>query len=287
MIWLAFAILTAFFESLKDVLSKHSLNQLDTYVVGWASMLFTALFLLPVLLIVHIPPLGPHFGLALICGGSLNVVAYTLYIKALKASDLSLTVPMVTLTPLFLLVTSPLILHESASFADVVGICLIVIGAYVLNLKARSQGYFAPIRALFRELGPRLMLIVAFIWSFTSTFDKIGVHNSSPIFWAFALFTFLAIGMLPIALYKSRPHLHQIGDNLGILSSIGLCTAIAVACQMMAVNLTLLTNVIAIKRTSALMSVYLGYLIFKEKGVQERLLGAVVMVTGVIVMTVW
>ncbi len=287
MIWLAFAILTAFFESLKDVLSKHSLNQLDTYVVAWASMVFTTLFLLPVLLIVHIPPLGPQFGLALLGGGSLNVIAFTLYIKAIKASDLSLTVPIVTLTPLFLLVTSPLILHESASFADIIGICLIVVGSYVLNLRARSQGYFAPVRALFREPGTRLMLIVAFLWSFTSTFDKVGVQNSSPIFWAFALFAYLALGMLPIALYKSRPHLHQIGNNLGILSAIGVCTAISVAFQMWAVSLTLLTNVIAIKRTSALMSVYLGHVIFKEKGLQERLLGSAIMVTGVIVMTVW
>ena len=286
MIWLAFAILTAFFESLKEVLSKHSLNKLDTYVVGWASMTFTALFLLPVLLIIHIPPIGPQFGLALVAGGSLNVVAFTLYIKAIKASDLSLTVPMVTLTPLFLLVTSPLILHESASFADMIGIGLIAIGSYVLNLKARSQGYFAPVRALFREPGTRLMFLVAFIWSFTSTFDKVGVQNSSPIFWAFALFAFLAVGMLPIALYKSRAHLHQISDNLGILSAIGLFTAISVAFQMMAVNLTLLTNVIAIKRCSALMSVYLGHVIFKEKGLQERLLGAVIMVIGVIVMTI-
>jgi drug/metabolite transporter (DMT)-like permease len=287
MIWLAFAILTAFFESLKDVLSKHSLNKLDTYVVAWASMLFTALLLLPVLWIVHIPPLGPQFWLALLGGGSLNVVAFTLYIKAIKVSDLSLTVPMVTLTPLFLLVTSPWILRESASLADVIGICLIVAGSYVLNLKARSAGYFAPVRALFREPGTRFMFLVALLWSFTSTFDKIGVQNSSPIFWAFALFTFLAVGMLPIALYKSRPHLHQIGDNLGILSAIGLCTATAVAFQMWAVNLTLLTNVIAIKRTSALMSVYLGHLIFKEKGLQERLLGAAVMVVGVIIMTLW
>jgi uncharacterized membrane protein len=287
MIWLAFAILTAFFESLKEVLSKHSLNQLDTYVVSWAAMMFTALFLLPVLWIVHLPPLGPHFGWALLGGGSLNLVAFTFYMRAIKASDLSLTVPLVTLTPLFLLVTSPLILHESASFADVIGIGLIVAGSYGLNLKARSQGYFAPMRALLREPGPRLMLAVAFIWSFTSTFDKVGVQNSSPIFWAFALFTFLALGMLPIVLYKSRPHLHQFGANLGILSAIGLCTAISVAFQMMAVNLTLLTNVIAIKRTSALMSVYLGHVIFQEKGLQERLLGAAVMVAGVIVMTVW
>jgi uncharacterized membrane protein len=287
MIWLAFAILTAFFESLKDVLSKHSLNKLDTYIVGWASMMLTALFLLPLLLFIPLPVLGPQFWPALLCGGSLNVVAFTLYIKAIKISDLSLTVPMVTLTPLFLLVTSPLMLQESASWVDMIGISCIVMGSYVLNLRDRAQGFFAPIRALFRQPGPRFMLMVAFIWSFTSAFDKIGVKNSSPIIWAFSLFTFLALGMLPIAIYKSRRYFHQVFDNLSILTLIGLCSAISVAFQMMAVNITLLTNVIAIKRTSALMSVYLGHLIFHESGLRERLLGSAIMVAGVIVMTLW
>jgi uncharacterized membrane protein len=287
MIWLAFAILTAFFESLKDVSSKHYLKTLDVYIVAWVANIFAVIFLIPMLLISGIPVINPQFWIALLIGGSLNVVAFTLYIKAIQASDLSLTVPLVTLTPLFLLLTSPLIVHEYPTLADAIGIFHIVIGSYVLNLRERRNGYFAPLKALLRNKGSRFMLMVAFLWSITSNFDKLGVVNSSPLCWSTALYGFLAVGMSPIALYKSRQKFDQIVPNLKPLMTIGLFHAIAITFQMIAVTYTLVTQVIAIKRTSALISVLFGHWLFKENGLRERLTGAAIMVFGVIVMTLF
>ena len=47
-------------------------------------------------------------------------------------------------------------------------------------------------------------------------------------------------------------------------------------------TLTLVAYVIAIKRTSVCFGVLWGHLIFHEKGMKERLTGAVVMVLGVV-----
>jgi uncharacterized membrane protein len=52
--------------------------------------------------------------------------------------------------------------------------------------------------------------------------------------------------------------------------------------QMTAINLTLVSYVISIKRTSVIMSVLFGYFIFKEKGLKERLTGTSIMVIGVL-----
>lgn len=287
MIWLAFAILTAFFESLKDVSSKHSLKSLDVYIVAWVANIFAVIFLIPLLLLAGIPKIEPQFWIALLVGGSLNVVSFTLYIRALQVADLSLTVPLVTLTPLFLLVTSPLIVQENPTFADAIGISLIVVGSYVLNLRERKNGYFAPLRALFRNQGSRFMLMVAFIWSITSNFDKVGVVNSSPLFWSTALYSYLAVGMFPIAFFNSRRKFAQILPNLKPLMLIGFFHATAITFQMIAVSYTLVTQVIAIKRMSALISVLFGHFLFHERGLRERLFGAVVMVLGVIVMTLF
>ncbi|BAU13840.1 hypothetical protein LEP3755_43830 [Leptolyngbya sp. NIES-3755] len=287
MIWLAFAILTAFFESLKDVSSKHSLKNLDVYIVAWVANIFAVIFLVPLLLLSGVPKIEPQFWIALFIGGSLNVVSFILYVRALQVADLSLTVPLVTLTPLFLLVTSPLIVHENPTGADAIGILLIVIGSYVLNLRERKNGYFAPLRALVRNQGSRFMLMVAFIWSITSNFDKIGVVHSSPLFWSTALYSYLAVGMFPIAVFNSRRKFHQILPNLKPLMLIGFFHAIAITFQMIAVTYTLVTQVIAIKRMSALISVLFGHFLFHERGLRERLLGAAIMVFGVIVMTLF
>jgi len=54
---------------------------------------------------------------------------------------------------------------------------------------------------------------------------------------------------------------------------------------MKAISLTLVAYVIAIKRTSVIISVIFGHSIFKEKGIKERLLGAIIMVIGVLFIT--
>jgi uncharacterized membrane protein len=51
---------------------------------------------------------------------------------------------------------------------------------------------------------------------------------------------------------------------------------------MQALTLTFVVRVIALKRTSVLMGVLFGHFIFKEKDIQERLLGAGIMIVGVL-----
>lgn len=281
--WFTFSLFTVFFESTKDVFSKRSLREdADEDVVSWSMRFFALPFLIPLLFFVGFPSLGKQFLIALFIGGSLDVITTILYMKAIKNSDLSVAVPMVTFTPLFLLITSPLILGEFPKFFGLIGIILIVTGSYLSNIKEKRKGYLAPFRAILMGIGPRLMLAVAFIWSISSNIDKIGVRNSSPIFWVVAMSTFTALVMFPIMLIKSGRNRNQIQKSLRSLIPIGLCSAMTSIFQMTAINLTLVSYVISIKRTSVIMSVLFGYFIFKEKGVKERLTGASIMVIGVL-----
>ena len=286
--WLLFASLTAFFEACKDATGKQSLKTLDEYSVLFGSMSAGAIFLLPVLWISGIPTIQPGFWVALLIGGSLNILAFTLYVRALKLADLSLTVPLVTLTPLFLLVTSPLIVQEWPTGADGLGVGLLVIGSYVLNLGAdRTRGLLAPLLAMAHNPGSRLMLCVAFIWSITSNFDKIGVVNSSPLFWALSLFVVIAAGMIPFVFFSGRSLSVVTAELIGqwqILVTTGGLNAIAIAFQMLALPLAPVAQVIAVKRMSALLSVLIGHFFFGEKGLQARLTGAAIMVSGVVIM---
>ncbi|MEG4853878.1 EamA family transporter [Microcoleus sp. B5-D4] len=282
MTWLILGLLTAFFEAVKDVFGKQNLKKSDEYVVAWSLSFFSVIFLIPWVLYTGIPPLNSHFWLALLIGGSINAVTSLLYIKAIKVSDLSLTLPLVALTPLFMLVTSPLIVGEYPKIFDYIGILLIVLGSYLLNIKEKSKGYLAPFKALLDEPGPKLMLIVALLWSIASNFDKIGVTNSSPIFWLFSLFGTISVLLLPVLLHKTPNPGRKILKQLPMLAAMGSFNAIGVLFQMQALTLTFVVQVIAIKRTSVLMGVLFGHLIFKEKDIQQRLLGAGIMILGVL-----
>ena len=282
MTWLTLGILTAFFEAVKDVFGKHNLQKSDEYVVAWSLSFFSVIFLLPWVLYTGIPALNSQFWLALLTGGSINAVTAILYMKAIKLSDLSLTLPLVALTPLFMLVTSPLIVGEYPNFFDYIGILLIVAGSYLLNIKEKSKGYLAPFKALLDEPGPKLMLIVAFLWSIASNCDKIGVTNSYPIFWVFSLFGTMSVLLLPVLLHKTPNLGRQILKQLPMLAAMGFINATGVIFQMQALTLTFVVRVIALKRTSVLMGVLFGHFIFKEKDIQQRLLGAGIMILGVL-----
>ncbi|MEO1622088.1 MAG: EamA family transporter [Cyanobacteria bacterium J06632_3] len=312
--WLFFASLTAFFEACKDATGKQSLKVLDEYSVLFSFMAVGVVVLLPLLLIQGVPTVQAGFWLALAIGGSLNILAFTLYVRALKLADLSLTVPLVTLTPLFLLVTSPLILQEWPTWADAVGVVLLVVGSYVLNLNflnlnvlnrrlgkpgRRSMlAFLAPLTRMMRNPGSRLMLCVAFIWSITSNFDKIGVMNSSPLFWAIALFAVIAVGMVPFVFLANGSTSQRESRGRGGLSTLrpmlrqwrllgitGGFNAIGIVFQMLALTMAPVAQVIAVKRMSALLSVLFGHFLFNETGLRERLLGATIMVSGVVVMS--
>ena len=73
--------------------------------------------------------------------------------------------------------------------------------------------------------------------------------------------------------------------DLRLLFAVGLFSALAIVTQYIAITTLLVPYVIAIKRTSTIMSVLFGYLIFKEKGIKGRLFGAAIMVMGVILIT--
>ena len=290
MTWFILAFLAAFFDSVKGVFSKKSVKTIDEYIVSWALRFFTLLFLLSAFLFIKIPQIGDQFLIALLIGGSINAITTVLVIKALKYSDLSIIAPIITFTPLFLLVTSPIITGEFPTVLGLIGVFLIVFGSYMLNIKKKSIGYLAPFKALLNERGARLMLLAAFLWSITANIDKIGVQNSSPIFWAISVNAYITLIMFPIMLHRVRLYKTNKAlilsknflSGLRNLVMIGLCSSIVLACQMTAINMVLVIYVISIKRMSAVISVLFGHFIFKEKNIGERLVGSVIMVVGVL-----
>ena len=130
------------------------------------------------------------------------------------------------------------------------------------------------------------MLCVAFIWSITSNFDKIGVVNSSPLMWAIALFSMIAIGMVPFVFFREKSQgLMPIAKQWKLLAVTGGFNAVGITFQMLALPLASVAQVIAVKRMSALLSVLFGHFFFGEKGMKARLLGASIMVSGVMIMS--
>ncbi|HLF18826.1 MAG TPA: EamA family transporter [Candidatus Omnitrophota bacterium] len=279
--WILLGFLTALFTTLQEIVTKKIVGKIDPYVIAWSWLFFSLPFYLVVFLKEPMPVIGPQFWKAVIVSTVILSVACVYYVKAIQVSDLSLCVPMLAFTPLFLLVTSPLLVNEFPTPIGLVGVVVIVIGSYILNIKDRAKGWLMPFKDLITQRGPRYMLIVAFLFSIGANMDKIGVVNSSPIVWIFTLNLSVCVILTFVMLKKSSNIFPQLKSQFGWLCLAGFYNGAAILFQMVAIQMTLVPYLIAVKRTSALMTVFYGLLILKEEGLKERLLGAFLMVLGV------
>lgn len=283
--WFPSAFLTALFESFSNVLGKRGAQKINTLSAAWSAKFFSIFIILPIAMINNFfIPTHTTFWIALFATSSLNTITSILFIKAIKDSPLSLTLPIVTFTPAFLLITSPLIVGEFPAPLGILGVLLVFAGSYILNLSKRVHGPFEPILSIFRQEGPRLMFIVAFIWSISSNIDKIGVKNSNPFI--FSLFNALTVMVfLTFVLRMRGVSLMAVFKNSKILAPIGITSGLTHVFQMIAISQTLVPYVISVKRLSTFFGALWGYFFFKEKDIKERLLGTVIMIAGVVLIT--
>lgn len=281
MIWVVLMISAAFLQAAKDAFLKRAMADVDVLVATWSYCLVTSVLLAGMLFSTGFPPVGTRFWWLVIVSGVFGGLNLVLYITAVKASDLSLTLPMLALSPLFMLITSPLMIGEFPDPAGLFGIVLIVAGSYALNLRRFTDGFFAPFKALLDHKGPRLMLLVSFLWSLFANVDRMGLDVSAPIPWVFSIYLATTVFLTPLVLWRAAAPISQVRRHPRKILVAGACEAISLAFQMYALTMTLVSYVIAVKRLSAVFGVLIGALIFKEPGLAERLFGAALMVAGV------
>ncbi len=281
--WIFLAFLVAVLTSVQDVLAKKISSKVSPYVTAWAWPFFSipvpGCFLFTQKTVI----LGPLFWPVLFAGTVSLTVASLFFFKAIEAADLSLSIPMLSFTPLFLLVTSPLMLHEVPSVVGLIGIFLILAGSYVLFYDPSNGNPLTPLRALLRSRGTRYMLIVAVLFSIGGNIDKIGVMQSSPLVWSIALNTAVSVFLGVIMLLKVKEPLKQIRSKWPVFLLIGGTMGLVMVFQMQAILMTKVSYVIAVKRTSVVMSSLWGVIFFGEKGGRRRLLAVLLMVAGVFV----
>lgn len=286
MLWLGLALLTALSTSLVEVFSKQGLEELDEYVISWTSGLAVFL-LLPALFWTGLPEPSLKLGIVWFASGGLNVLALVMYIKAIKYAPLSIVAPLKTLTPALLLLTSPILVQEVAPLLGIIGVGLIVVGVYVLQAPRKGESWLAPLKALWHNRGARLMLGVNLVWSIVANVDAMGTRMTDPWTWSVLSRGGILAGTSLLLVFRTRVHkqLQELGQHKAVLLPLLLCWALASVTQMAAMDLTLVSYVIAVKRTSAVMSVFFGAYLFKEKSLGKRLIGAVLAVAGVVVLS--
>jgi len=208
------------------------------------------------------------------------MVAIILHFRAIHVSPLSLTLPFLSFTPVFVLFTGDIILDEKLSSLGVMGMLLVVVGGYVLNLDSTKFGVLGPIKAIFKEPGSVLMIIVAALYGFVSVGGKVLILNSSPLYAALLLFTLLGILIPLILIGVGKASLKVITQKPLLGLGSGVIVFIEILCHNLAISMIAAAYMITIKRMAGIFSVLYGWILFGERGIRYRLIGTGIMTAG-------
>ena len=282
MLWVIYSLLSAFTFSTADAFTKKASDGIDRNILTLSRFLYGAPIALLMLFFAQIPRIDAGFWSVMAVIIPLEILAWILYIKAIRESQLSLVAPIISFTPVFLVATSFLIIGELPSLSGLAGILLVASGAYILNFKTLRHGIFDPITSIFREKSSLYMLIVAFLFSITSTLSKITVQKSSAVFSSSAYLLAMSMSFFAISFFKSRSKMPQLKAHARDLAPIGLFYGSMAIFHNMAITLTLVPYMMSIKRTSSIFSVFYGHFWFKEHNMKNRMAGALVMLIGAI-----
>ncbi len=287
MTWFYYSELTAFFSATAAAFSKKAVENTDVYTVAWVRYGYALPFLLCALMFIELPSLDMTFFAVNAVLIPLEVLAIIFYIRAIKFSDLSLTLPFLALTPVFLIGTSFLMLGERPDRSGVTGILLVTLGAYLLNVHTTREGVLGPLHAILNEEGSILMVVVAFIYSVTSNLGKIAVLHSSPTFYAIFHPATMSVALLPFLMLKPNAGLRKVLARPILFTSIGISQVLMFITHNMAIQLVEVPYMISVKRTSLIFGVLYGWILFREINIGERLLGSIVMLAGVALITIF
>jgi drug/metabolite transporter (DMT)-like permease len=232
---------------------------------------------------VHLSPV-PTFLIYLLLNVLLISGVTLLYFKALQITPLSMCVPFLSFTPVFLIPTGFVILGEIPSPLKALGVALIVVGSLVMHRRLFAQGPMAPVRAVLREKGSRYMLLVSFIFSITNPLDKKLVTMSDVFTEAFAYGLGLAIAFWIMGRAKKGDFANAARANWKWIFLAGLLDAVALLTQLGSYAYIPVVITVSIKRAGIVLAVFSGWLFFHERNITDQVIAASVMFCGVLIL---
>jgi transporter family protein len=299
------ALAASVLTSLLSILNKQLLREARPALVAWAvnaaslPILAAGTVLLTSCTLpggvpscrVSLPQVDAVFFAALLLSAALNWAATLLSIQALRRADASLVTPLLTFNPAFTLLLPWLTLGERPGVRQAAGVAIILLGSYLLEVEATSTGLLAPIAVLLRRPGAVFAILASALWGITTVLEKLAIEHVTPpsgplVALAGTLLTVLLL--TPGAWWGGRR-----ADSSALQRRFGglerhpraflltaLLAGIAPLFGFTAIATGLVGYVTAPFKLSSVLTVVWARLFLGEGSLRQRLLGAVVMGAG-------
>ncbi len=221
----------------------------------------------------------------------LNWAATVLSTKALAQANASLVGPLLNFNPAFTLLIAIVTLGEIPGIRQTLGVTIILIGAYLLEVKQARTGLLVPLQVLLHQPGTMLAVVASALWGTTTVLEKLSIEHMTPPSGPFVALVgtlLLVVLLTPSAFWlsdqKETHAAHSMFAGLRAhrrdLAAAVLLAGIAPLFGFTAIALGLVGYITTLFKLSAVFTILWARLFLGEGNLRSRLLGAVVMLIG-------
>lgn len=286
--WFYLALFFAVYSSISTIIVKKLTKSIHPFHLSAVLLSATIPFMIVLVFLTGgLPETSISLYAFMFVSGVLDAIAFTLTFYALLISPISIVTPIASITPVFTTLFAAFTLNEIPTPVKLTGILLIVIGMYVLNIVKIKHGFFLPIQKLFSDRGVQLYFVANLIFAVTPIFQKLAIQETipqRPIFPSLIGMVFVVLIMVIVSYFfgKKKWEVYSIKLNAKLIIPLGLLSAIGQLAAYTAFSQAELGYVTSVFRLSTLFTVLAGGIIFKEKNLFYRFIGAFIMVIGAI-----
>ena len=226
---------------------------------------------------------GPEPGYWLPALGSvaLNVAANLLLLQGMRIAPLSVTVPLLSLTPAFATLLAIPLLGERPTWQGSIGILMVIAGAVWLHWQPREgEAHPGDTGAL---KGALMVALTALCWSMTIPLDKMALERAAAPFHGLVSNAGVAVAVLAVLLVQGRfADVGRVRAVPGLLVLALFVSSLALGLQFLALPHVYVGTVETLKRgIGNFMALLSGRIFFGEAVTPGKLLAVMVMAVGV------
>lgn len=274
-------LFAAMLHAIWNMLAKRSIDN-QTFLIG--SVALSTLMLAPFALMRWQPIPAQAWGI-IVLSAALEATYYVLLGKAYKGGDLSLVYPISRgSSPMFVTLLAVFVLGERIAPIGVIGILLTVVGIYVVHLKSFAKdALLEPFRAIANSRVSQLALLTGMTIAGYSAVDKVGVGMVDPVLYIFLVFTLSIVMLSPFMLLKKREALRvEWRANWRTMLLVGAMIAGGYLLILIILSTNKVSYATSVRSASVVFGALLGLVVLKEPLGDKKLLGAVIIFTGII-----
>lgn len=286
--WIAAAVLSAFFAGITTVLAKCGIRKTDSDVATAVRTAVVLIFSLVMTIISgsldEISQISQKSFLFLIFSGVATGASWICYFKALSSGDINKVVPIDKSSTVLSVLLAIVIFNETNNLAvKLIGTVFLGAGIFLMVEKKksdaveekRSWAVYAVLSAVFAAL--------------TSILAKIGIEDvESNLGTMIRTFVVLIMAWIIIFAKGKQNQVKSIDKKeLGFICLSGIATGASWLCYYYAIQNGIVSVAVPIDKMSIIVSIAFSYIVFKERLTKKSFAGLCLMICGTLLMAVF